>query len=148
MHERTGRSAAIVTPPSSDTESKPAEGSRRIVVADDEPGLRLLLAATLSGAGYEVLQARNGLEALRLCKAGRVDLLLTDLVMPDHEGLETIREMRQQQPDIPIVAMSGAFDGGFLDVARAMGAAEVLQKPFTPVQVLDVVGRVLDERAR
>ena len=44
--------------------------------------------------------------------------------------------------------MSGAFDGGFLDVARAMGAAAVLQKPFTPVQVLDVVGRVLDERAR
>ena len=119
---------------------------QRVVVADDEPGLRLLLMATLSGAGYEVLQASNGLEALRFCEADRVDLLLTDLVMPDHEGLETIRRMRQQCPHIPVVAMSGAFDGGFLEVARAMGAAAVIQKPFTPDQVVRVVARVLDER--
>jgi CheY-like chemotaxis protein len=117
------------------------------VVADDEPGLRLLLVATLSGAGYEVLQASNGLEAVRLCQAGHVSLLLTDLVMPDHEGLETIRRMRQECPDIPVVAMSGAFDGGFLEVARAMGAAAVIQKPFTPDQVVRIVGRVLDERS-
>ncbi|BCS35354.1 hypothetical protein TBR22_A45810 [Luteitalea sp. TBR-22] len=123
-----------------------APGPRRIVVADDEPGLRLLLAATLNGAGYEVLQATNGLEAVRLCAGGRVDLLLTDLVMPDQEGLETIRRMRQERPEIPVVAMSGAFDGGFLEVARAMGAAAVIQKPFTPDQVIKVVGRVLDER--
>ena len=142
------RSAQIMTPQTSDTDAPNSSGPQRIVVADDEPGLRLLLAATLSGAGYEVLQASNGLEALRLCETGRVDLLLTDLVMPDHEGLETIRKMRQQQPDIPIVAMSGAFDGGFLEVARAMGASAVLQKPFTPPQVLDVVARVLGERAR
>ena len=122
-------------------------GPRRIVVADDEPGLRLLLAATLSGAGYEVLQASNGLEAVRLCEGGRVDLLLTDLVMPDHEGLETIRRMRQERPNIPVVAMSGAFDGGFLEVARAMGASAVIQKPFTPDQLLKVVARVIDERA-
>jgi two-component system cell cycle sensor histidine kinase/response regulator CckA len=119
---------------------------RRIVVADDEPGLRMLLAATLSGAGYEVLQASNGLEAVRLCEGGHVDLLLTDLVMPEHEGLETIRRMRVERPDIPVVAMSGAFDGGFLEVARAMGAAAVIHKPFTPDQVVKVVARVLDER--
>ena len=121
-------------------------GPRRIVVADDEPGLRLLLVATLSGAGYEVLQAGNGLEAVRLCEGGKVDLLLTDLVMPDHEGLETIRKMRHDRPDIPVVAMSGAFDGGFLEVAKAMGAAAVIQKPFTPDQVVKVVGRVIEER--
>ncbi|AMY12369.1 Blue-light-activated protein [Luteitalea pratensis] len=129
-----------------DSHPTAAAGPRRVVVADDEPGLRLLLVATLRGAGYEVLQATNGLEALRLCEKGRVDLLLTDLVMPDHEGLETIRRMRQQCPDIPVVAMSGAFDGGFLEVARAMGAAAVIQKPFTPDQVVQVVGRALDER--
>jgi DNA-binding NtrC family response regulator len=54
--------------------------------------------------------------------------------------------MRQERPEIPVVAMSGAFDGGFLEVARAMGAAAVIQKPFTPDQVVKVVGRVLDER--
>ena len=117
---------------------------RRIVVADDDPGLRLLLAATLVGAGYEVLQAGDGLEALRLCAAGRVDLLITDLVMPDHEGLETIRRMRQEHPSTPVVAMSGAFDGGFLEVARAMGAVAVIQKPFTPAQVVEMVGRVFE----
>ena len=116
-------------------------------VADDEAGLRLLLVATLTGAGYDVLEAANGLEAQRLCEAGGVDLLLTDLVMPDHEGLETIRRMRLARPEIPVVAMSGAFDGSFLEVARTMGAAAVLQKPFTPDQVNGVVARVLDEHA-
>jgi PAS domain S-box-containing protein len=120
---------------------------RRIVVADDEPGLRLLLAATLSGAGYDVIQADNGLEAVRLCEGGRVDLLLTDLVMPDHEGLETIRRMRAERPDIPVVAMSGALDGERLDVARAMGAAAVIEKPFTPDHVVKVVARILAEHA-
>ena len=141
---RTGDRTHVHTP-----EPAPpvATGPRRIVVADDEPGLRLFLAATLTGAGFEVLQAGNGLEAVRLCEGGRVDLLLTDLVMPDHEGLETIRRMRQERPHIPVVAMSGAFDGGFLEVARAMGAAAVIQKPFTPEQVVKVVSRVLDEHA-
>ncbi len=115
----------------------------RVVVADDEPGLRLLLTAILSGAGYEVLQAQDGLEALRLCQHDRVDLLLTDLVMPDQEGLETIRRMRHERPDIPVVAMSGAFDGDFLEVAQALGASAVLPKPFTPDQVVEVIARVL-----
>ena len=54
--------------------------------------------------------------------------------------------MRQERPDIPVVAMSGAFDGDFLKVARAMGAAAVIQKPFKPDQVLKVVGQVFAER--
>ena len=143
------RASAATTPaaaPPAVTAAPAEPRARRVVVADDEPGLRLLLVATLSGAGYEVLQATNGLEAVRLCEGGKVDLLLTDLVMPDHEGLETIRKMRQERPDIPVVAMSGAFDGGFLEVARAMGAAAVIQKPFTPDQVVQVVSRVIDER--
>ncbi len=130
-----------VTPAQSPTPARP-----RIVVADDEPGLRNLLVTTLSSAGYEPLQAANGLEAVRLCESGRVDLLLTDLVMPDQEGLETIRRMRLERPAIPIVAMSGAFEGGFLEVARAMGAAAVIQKPFTPDQLVKVVARVLGEQ--
>ncbi|HTV02121.1 MAG TPA: response regulator [Luteitalea sp.] len=127
----------------STTTYEPVRRPRRVVVADDEPGLRLLLSTTLVGAGYEVLQATNGLEAVRLCESGGVDLLLTDLVMPGQEGLETIKRMRHDRPDIPIVAMSGAFDGGFLEVARTMGASAVIQKPFTPDQVIKVVGRVL-----
>jgi two-component system, cell cycle sensor histidine kinase and response regulator CckA len=142
-----GRSRAIADSQRT-AEPEPASetSARRIVVADDEPGLRFLLAATLTGAGYEVLQASNGLEALRLCGGPRVELLLTDLVMPDQEGLETIRQMRQAHADIPVIAMSGAFEGGFLEVARAMGATAVLQKPFSPDRVVQIVGRVLAER--
>ena len=121
--------------------------ARCIVVADDEAGLRAMLAATLGNAGYQVLQADNGRDAVRLCELHRVDLLLTDLVMPGQEGLETIGRMRHLMPDVPVVAMSGAFDGSFLDIARAMGAAAVIPKPFTPAQVLQVLRQVLDERS-
>ncbi len=135
------------TVPDSTAAAPAPRAPRRIVVADDDPGLRALLAATLGAAGYQVLQADNGRDALRLCVVDGADLLLTDLVMPDQEGLETIARMREQLPEVPVVAMSGAFDGGFLEIARAMGAVAVLPKPFTPAQVLQVVRRILDERS-
>src|SRR5690606_15488430 len=94
-----------------------------VVVADDEAPLRKLLALTLRRAGYQVLEARHGGEAIDLCRQYRVDLLLTDLVMPEQEGLETIRQLRTDLPHVQIVAMSGAFDGRFLNVAPAFGAS-------------------------
>ena len=144
---RTAR-AADTSPDRAPVPLPAAESSpRRIVVADDEPGLRLLLTATLSGAGYDVLQASTGLEAIRLCEGGRVDVLLTDMVMPDLEGLETIRRIRAARPEMPVVAMSGALDGELLNAARAMGAAAVIEKPFTPDHVVKVIARVLAEHA-
>ncbi len=114
-----------------------------IVVADDEAPLRHLLSRTLTRAGYEVLEAGNGRQALELCGRHRVDLLLTDLVMPEQEGLETIRELRRFRPHVRIVAMSGAFDGKFLQVARAFGADAVLQKPFDGQSLLAVVAGLI-----
>jgi hypothetical protein len=114
-----------------------------IVVADDEAPLRRLLALTLVRAGYTVLEASQGRQALELCRSNRVDLLLTDLVMPEQEGLETIRQLRADLPHVRIVAMSGAFDGRFLNVAKAFGADAVLQKPFDGRTVLRTVSSLI-----
>ena len=114
-----------------------------IVVADDDAPLRRLLAMTLSRAGYDVLEASDGRRALELCRTHTVALLLTDLVMPEQEGLETIRELRAELPGVQIIAMSGAFDGRFLDVARRFGAGAVLQKPFDARRVLDTVASLI-----
>lgn len=114
-----------------------------VVVADDEAPLRKLLALTLERSGYHVLEARNGREAIDLCRRLQVDLLLTDLVMPEQEGLETIRQLRADLPHVRVVAMSGAFDGKFLNVARAFGADAVLQKPFDGRTVLATVSSLI-----
>jgi hypothetical protein len=100
----------------------------------------------LQDAGYEVLEAANGKEALKKARAGRVDLLITDLVMPEQEGIETIRAFRKDAPGIPIIAISGAFGGRFLGMARALGAQAVLSKPVSAGLLLSKVAEVLKSR--
>jgi CheY-like chemotaxis protein len=117
--------------------------TRTVVIADDEAPLRKLLGLTLKRAGYVVLEARDGKEAIALCRSARVDLLLTDLVMPEQEGLETIRVLRAELPHVAIVAMSGAFDGAFLKVATTLGASAVLQKPFDGRTVVKTVAELI-----
>jgi two-component system, cell cycle sensor histidine kinase and response regulator CckA len=119
------------------------EHTLTVVVADDEAPLRTLLALTLKRAGYKVFEAHDGREAISLCRSTKVDLLLTDLVMPEQEGLETIRILRAELPHVAIVAMSGAFDGTFLQVATTLGARAVLQKPFDGRTVVDLVGNLI-----
>ena len=118
----------------------------RIVIADDEAAVRGFLRLTLEGAGYEVLEAIDGMEAVRQVRDGGVDLLLTDLVMPEQEGIETIRALRASNPAIGIIAISGAFDGQFLKTARLLGADATLLKPVTAKQLLASVAAVLQAR--
>ena len=117
----------------------------RVLVADDNPQLRRLLGLLLRAEGHEVVEAADGAEALRACRAAPFDLLLCDLVMPNKEGLETIREARRDFPGLKIVAMSGGVRSGgdFLKVARLMGADAALAKPFTRQELLDALGEVL-----
>lgn len=118
----------------------------RIVIADDEAAVRRFLRLTLEGAGYEVLEAIDGMEAVRQVRDGGVDLLLTDLVMPEQEGIETIRALRASNSAIGIIAISGAFDGQFLKTARRLGADATLLKPVTAKQLLASVAAVLQAR--
>jgi CheY-like chemotaxis protein len=100
----------------------------------------------LEDGGYEVMEAANGKEALKAALAGRVDLVITDLVMPEQEGLETIRALRKDVAGIGIIAISGAFGGRFLETARVLGAQAVLSKPFNGELLLAKVAEVLESR--
>ena len=114
-----------------------------ILLVDDEAGVRRLLRKVLESAGYTVLEAANGREAMARVRQRPVDLMLTDLVMPEKEGLETIREFRAAFPGVRIVAMSGAFEGRFLKSAAMMGARATIRKPIAPDQLLRTIERVL-----
>jgi PAS domain S-box-containing protein len=118
----------------------------RIVVADDEAGVRSFLRLVLEGAGYEVLEAPSGKLALQEARAGRVDLVITDLVMPEQEGIETIRALCREVPGVGIIAISGALGPQFLEVARMLGAQAVLSKPLSAELLLAKVAEVLKSR--
>jgi CheY-like chemotaxis protein len=115
----------------------------RILVLDDDDAVRGLLQEVLSEAGYEVLAARDGREGMRLVAEHPFDLVLTDLIMPDQEGIETIRELQRDYPAIRIVAMSGAVDPVYLKTAEMLGAHVTLSKPIDCQDLLRAVRELL-----
>jgi DNA-binding NarL/FixJ family response regulator len=80
---------------------------------------------------------------MKLFREHPSDLMITDLIMPDQEGVETITKLRREYPRLKIIAISGAFGGRYLRVAELLGADTVLQKPFTPQVLLDTVRKLL-----
>ena len=113
-----------------------------ILVVDDEPDVRAFVAAALRLAGHEVDVAADGSEALRRYRARRADLVIMDIFMPEKEGLETIMDLRQEFPDVRILAISGGGrtgDRNFLAQARYFGAGRSLAKPFSHEQLLKIV---------
>ncbi len=106
---------------------------KTILLVDDDEPFGDMLHKTLTLLRYGVIRARNGNEALRLYDPQTVDLVLTDLIMPDKEGLQLIRELHRAHPAVRIIAMSG---GGrntpeeYLPIARLLGAVTTLAKPF------------------
>jgi DNA-binding response OmpR family regulator len=117
--------------------------SIRILLVDEETAVLGLLRQILSKAGYDVITASNGREAVRQLERNAVDLVITDLVMPEQEGLETILLIRKNNPQVRIVAMSGAFGSDFLNAARAMGAQATLLKPIMAAQLLSTIRQVM-----
>ncbi len=116
---------------------------------DDEADTRMFIEEILESAGHEVVLAADGLEGMRQYHSTPVDLAVVDLFMPHREGLETIKELKQQFPDFPIIAMSGdAMALTLLSVAQRLGAAEVLQKPFLPEELLAAVKHLLQPKRR
>ena len=118
----------------------------RILIADDEAGVRGFLRRVLEGAGYEVIEAADGKQALRELQAGSLDLVIMDLVMPGQGGAETIMALRKEAAGIRIIVMSGAFEGKYLEAARNFGAQAVLTKPVSPDMLLAEVAEALMPR--
>lgn len=129
------------------TQIKQVETDRpRILIIDDDALMRLALAKILLSAGYDVEQAGDGDEGLRLQRSQSFDLIITDLIMPDKEGIQIIRELRKEDSAIRIIAMSAGGRGGatdYLKWARLMGAKQCLSKPIKREELLDAVTSVL-----
>ncbi len=122
---------------------------KKILVADDEAHILHVLTMKLTNAGYTVLTAADGEEALELCMAERPDLLITDYQMPVMTGMELCRHLREseQSRDIPAILLTArGFDIG-LDEMIDAGISTVLAKPFSPREVLKRVKELLDEAA-
>ncbi|MBS0662921.1 MAG: response regulator [Verrucomicrobia bacterium] len=106
----------------------------KILVIDDEPEICELTKLLLERAGHEVLTATNGNAAIRLFNEQIFDLVITDILMPDRDGLEVIAELRRKHPAVRIIASSGGgrvSSDSYLHIARKTGAHALLAKPFT-----------------
>ena len=118
----------------------------RILIIDDDPGIRSSLRRTLEEAGFDVDEAENGAAGLRAYSARRPDVVICDIFMPVKEGLETIHELHDADPAAPIVAISGGALLTSVDplpVAAALGACRVLRKPFKMEEFLTTVREIL-----
>ena len=118
----------------------------RILLVDDEIEFRQLMLAVLTMENHAVVCASDGNEAIRLFFEGTFDLVITDLVMPEKEGLETIRELRERSPLVKIVAMTGggySSASTYLALARAFGVEHTLAKPFSRSDILMAVSSAL-----
>jgi DNA-binding response OmpR family regulator len=119
----------------------------RLLVIDDDNLVRAALTDMLQTAGFEVIATSNGRLGLELLDTTAVDAIITDILMPEQEGLETIRKARQRFPDIRILAISGGGAGGgetqLLRFAESFGADQTLPKPFTGSQLVAAVRALL-----
>ncbi|MBT1514941.1 response regulator [Bradyrhizobium sp. SRL28] len=127
----------------------------RILVVDDDVAVQMTVRLLLERAGHSVVTADNGRKGLALCQSGDFDLLFLDIFMPGMDGFETMRMVRQQRPQIPIIVISGRpisweADTGpdFLTMATKLGAVSSLQKPFRPADLLAAVTGCLEAAKR
>lgn len=117
-----------------------------ILVVDDDPSVLKYVKGVLKAAGHDVSEATNGRECMIALKDRPVDLLVTDIIMPEQEGMETIRTLRRDGNSLKIIAMTGGLPGGPTDLvkmAKMMGADRALGKPFMPADLLAAVNDVL-----
>ncbi len=111
----------------------------KILVIDDEYFVRYTLARVLRSNGYEVLTAADGARGISAFRSARPDVVITDILMPEQEGIATIRQMRDERPEAKIIAISGACqvcDLDVLEIARKLGADDVIAKPLDAEQLL------------
>ena len=115
---------------------------RSVMVIDDEVLVRDTLRRALEGAGIEVVEAADGNEGLKAYLAKPTDVVVTDILMPEKEGIETIIELKREHPNVKIVAISGGDRTGntdFLEMAGLLGADRIMQKPFRPKELLATI---------
>lgn len=122
----------------------------RILLIEDDESVRPMLQKTLTHFGHTVIEARNGKEGLDLFATANADLLITDIVMPEKEGLEVLMELRRLHSRVKIIAISGGGRGlasDYLFIAKQLGAGRVLEKPFSNEALLAAISELLPNAA-
>lgn len=121
----------------------------KILVIDDDQDLRTVMRVALESAGHRVDLAPDGARGLEMQRTSPADVVITDIFMPDMEGMETILELQQHFPGTKIIAMSGGGDFrkalDYLSTARHLGAVKSVSKPFDHKMLLDAVQEVLQQ---
>jgi CheY-like chemotaxis protein len=124
---------------------------RHILVIDDEDGIRRAIKTVLERVGYQVREARNGLDALQLWHEEASDLVITDIHMPGMDGLDTIRKLHALNPNLPVIALSGSGEMASRDLlndAGLSGPIRTLDKPFKLTEILECVKEALEAVGR
>ena len=133
----------------SEEPEKPSEAAAsRILVIDDDPLIRAALRGILEPVGYSVQEAANGREGIDLYRESQADLVITNIVMPEMDGLEVIRELHGVRPGLPLIAISGydpKDESGYLSLAEEYGALKSFSKPFDRDEVLEAVKEMLEK---
>jgi CheY-like chemotaxis protein len=120
----------------------------RILIIDDEPQIRSMLRLMLERVGYEVAEAPDGIEGIRRYRENPADLIITDLIMPNKDGIGMIIDLKKEFPKVKIIAMSGGGVNrpeGYLDGAKKLGAARTLTKPIDRDEMLKAVKETLKD---
>lgn len=115
---------------------------QKILVIDDNVVVRNTIVQLLEGEGYQVVSAEDGRRGLNVFRTERPDLVITDIIMPEKEGIETIRDIREASPNAKIIAISGGGRIGntdFLRIARQLGASDVISKPLDPDHFISII---------
>lgn len=122
----------------------------KVLLIDDDPALLWLMGQAFQAAGYKTLSAENGRQGLRLLDAYKPDVVVTDIVMPEMEGIGAIMQIRRKVSPPKIIAISGAGPGGrrnYLSWAKHLGADAVLAKPFRMSQIVALSDRLIDNNS-
>ena len=118
----------------------------RILVIEDEDEIRTMLCQVLEGEGYDVEEASDGMEGVELYRNKPADLIITDMIMPKKEGMETIMDLKLEFPNVKIIAISGGGRVGpepYLEVAEGLGAERVFTKPFRIPELIEAIQNIL-----
>ncbi|MGD8342199.1 MAG: response regulator [Desulfobacterales bacterium] len=118
----------------------------RILIIDDESQIRSMLRLMLERVGYEVIEAEDGMEGIRQYRDNPADLIITDLIMPNKDGIGMIIELKKEFPQVKIIAMSGGGVNrpeGYLDGAQKLGATRTLTKPIDRDEMINAVKETL-----